>query len=322
MQPYSVCLPSSYERGRALPLTLLLHSIAMGQNQFAAVDGILLEQICEGRDSVVVSPLGRGPACWFLDEGELDVWEVWGPVAEQLGTDPNRTVIAGYSMGGYAAYRLSLTYPSVFCHPVVLAGAPACGIRLLPGIDLPADVDPDSHCAQEGETWRLLPNARWLPFVIAHGLLDEFVPLPTVAQQVFKLDRLGYRYYFTTYPTEDHVALALRGKFDDAVANIGTVPRAADPNHITFGWYPRLQRPDLGVGPHRVWWISGLQATSELASRRGALATVDARCYARPETTTGPGGTAELRGTSSRLPGSTPSRCGSSGACAAKPAPT
>ncbi|WP_041782438.1 alpha/beta hydrolase-fold protein [Mycolicibacterium chubuense] len=283
VQPYSVCLPSSYEPGRALPLTLLLHSIAMGQNQFAAVDGTLLDQVCEGRDSVVASPLGRGPACWFLDEGELDVWEVWARVAEQLGTDPNRTVIAGYSMGGYAAYRLSLTYPSVFAQAVVLAGALACGIRLLPGIDLPADIDPDSHCAHEGETWRLLPNARWLPFVIAHGLLDEFVPFLSVAQQVLKLDRLGYRYYFTTYPAEDHVSLALRGKFDDAVEKIGTGSRAADPTHITFRWYPRLERPDIGIGPHRVWWISGLRAVPELASRRGGLATVDARSYARPE---------------------------------------
>ena len=28
----------------------------------------------------------------------------------------------------------------------------------------------------EGDTWPLLGNARWLPFVIAHGGLDELVP--------------------------------------------------------------------------------------------------------------------------------------------------
>ena len=53
----------------------------------------------------MVTPLARGPSCWYFDEGELDVWEVWVRVGEQLGTDPNRTVIAGYSMGGYAAYK-------------------------------------------------------------------------------------------------------------------------------------------------------------------------------------------------------------------------
>ena len=49
-------------------------------------------------------------------------------------------------------------------------GTPTCGVRLLPGIDVPADLDRDPHCAREGETWPLLHNAQWLPFVIAHGL--------------------------------------------------------------------------------------------------------------------------------------------------------
>lgn len=285
VQPYSVCLPKTFVPGKALPLTLLLHSIAMGKNQFAAVNPRLLEQICDERDSVVATPLGRGPACWFLDEGELDLWEVWARVADQLGTDPNCTVIAGFSMGGYAAYRLGLTYPSVFAQAVVLAGAPACGVRLLPGIDIAADRDPDSHCAREGETWPLLRNARWLPFVIAHGLLDELVPIFAVLPQVMRLDRLGYRYRFTVYPTEDHIVFAAQGKFGDAVRHMGTATRQADPGHITYAWYPQLERPDLGIGPHTVWWISGLRADPQIASQRGVVATVDARSYARPDQT-------------------------------------
>ncbi|RDH80545.1 peptidase [Mycolicibacterium moriokaense] len=283
VQPYSVRLPANYEPGRALPMTLLLHSVAMGQNQFAAVDRRLLDRMSDERDAVVVSPLGRGPACWYLDEGEVDVWEVWARAAEQLGTDPDRTVIAGYSMGGYAAYRLGLTYPAVFAQAVVLAGPPTCGVRVLPGLDLPADSDRDSHCAREGETWPLLRNARWLPFVIAHGALDEFVPMASVAQQVFKLDRLGYRYHLTAYPAEDHVALALQGKFDDAVTHLITEPRRGDPGHISFSWYPQLEREDLGIGPHRVWWISGLRAAERVRSERGALATVEAHSHARPD---------------------------------------
>ncbi|HZC53348.1 MAG TPA: alpha/beta hydrolase-fold protein, partial [Mycobacterium sp.] len=285
VQPYSVCLPKTYAPGKALPLTLLLHSIAMGKNQFAAVNPRFVEQICDGRDSVVATPLGRGPACWYLDEGELDLWEVWARVAEQLGTDPNRTVIAGFSMGGYAAYRLALTYPTVFAQAVVLAGAPTCGVRLLPGIRMAADRDPDSHCAREGETWSLLQNARWLPFVIAHGVLDELVPIFSVVPQVLRLDRLGYRYRFVAYLAEDHIVLAAQGKFDDAVTHMGTEVRQADPGHITFSWYPQLVRTDLGVGPHRVWWISGLQADAQIAAERGAVATVDARSYARPDQT-------------------------------------
>jgi Putative esterase len=283
VQPYSVCLPATYAPGRPLPLTLLLHSLALGHYQFAAIDPRLLHEVCDGRDSVVVTPLARGPSCWYLDEGELDVWEVWARVAEQLGTDPNRTVVAGYSMGGYGAYRLGLSYPEAFAQAVVLAGPPACGVRLLPGIDVPANIDPDSHCAREGDTWRLLGNGRWLPFVIAHGLVDEFVPFASVADQVLELDRLGYRYRFTVYPAEDHVAFLFQDKFDDAVAHMGTGLRQGDPAHITFAWYPQLARPDLGIGPQRAWWLSDMAAAPHIVATRGAIAEVDARSFARQD---------------------------------------
>lgn len=285
VQPYSVCLPSSFKPGRSLPLTLLLHSLALGQSQFAAIDPRLLHQVCEVRDSVVITPLARGPSTWYFDTGELDVWEVWARVAEQLGTDPNRTVISGYSMGGYAAYKLGLTYPQVFSQAVVLAGPPTCGVRLLPDIDIPADLDPDSPCAREGDTWKLLVNARWLPYVIAHGLVDELVPFPSAAEQVLELDRLGYRHRFTVYPFEDHIAWVLQDKFEDPIAHMETGLRQADPGHITFAWHPQLVRDDLGIGPHRVWWLSGLAADPAVTARRGAIAEVDARSYARPDPT-------------------------------------
>jgi hypothetical protein len=285
VQPYSICLPSTYAPGRALPLTLLLHSLALGQSQFAAIDPRLLHEVCEGRDSVVVTPLARGPSTWYFDTGELDVWEVWARVAEQLGTDPNRTVVSGYSMGGYAAYKLGLSYPQVFSQAVVLAGPPACGVRLLPDVDIPADLDLDSPCAREGDTWKLLVNARWLPYVIAHGLVDELVPFASAAEQVLELDRLGYRHRFTVYPLEDHIAWVFQDKFEDPIAHMETALRQADPGHITFAWYPQLVRDDLGIGPHQVWWLSELRADPGVTARRGAVAEVDARSYARPDPT-------------------------------------
>jgi len=285
VQPYSVCLPSTYAPGQMLPLTLLLHSLALGQSQFAAIDPNLLHEVCEGRDSVVVTPLARGPSTWYFDTGELDVWEVWARVAEQLGTDPNRTVVSGYSMGGYAAYKLGLSHPQVFSQAVVLAGPPTCGVRLLPDVDIPADLDLDSPCAREGDTWKLLVNARWLPYVIAHGLVDELVPCASAAEQVLELDRLGYRHRFTVYPLEDHIAWVFQDKFEDPIAHMGTGLRQADPGHITFAWYPQLVRADLGIGPHQVWWLSELTADPSVAARRGAVAQVDARSYARPDPT-------------------------------------
>lgn len=109
---------------------------------------------------------------------------------------------------------------------------------------------------------------------------------------MIELDRLGYRYRFSLYPAENHLLYALRDKFEDAVAELGTSPRKSDPGHITFAWYPRLVRADLGIGPHRVWWVSDLIATQEATERGGAVAEVDARSFARPS----PHRTAERRG--------------------------
>jgi hypothetical protein len=156
-------------------------------------------------------------------------------------------------------------------------------VRRRPDIDIPGDLDPASHCAREGDTWRLLVNARWLPFVVAHGLLDELVPFASAAEQVLELDRLGFRYRLTVYPLEDHIAFVFQDKFDDAVAHMGTGLRQADPGHITFAWYPQLVRPHLKIGPHQVWWLSQLTADQKVAATRGAIAEVDARSYARPD---------------------------------------
>ena len=44
-------------------------------------------------------------------------------------------------------------------------------------------------------------------------------------------------------------------------------------------------RPDLGIGPHQVWWLSDLTADPDTTATRGARASVDARSLARPDPT-------------------------------------
>jgi len=78
---------------------------------------------------------------------------------------------------------------------------------------------------------------------------------------------------------------ALEDELDDPILHMGTGPRQGDPGHITFTWYPELVRPDLGIGPHRVWWLSDLTADPDTTATRGATASVDARSYARPDPT-------------------------------------
>ena len=77
----------------------------------------------------------------------------------------------------------------------------------------------------------------------------------------------------------------LEDEFDDPISHMGTGLRQGDPGHITYAWYPQLVRPDLGIGPHRVWWLSDLTADPASAGTRGVITSVDARSYARPDPT-------------------------------------
>src|SRR5437764_2725866 len=121
VQPYGIYVPTNYNPSRqAWPLTWVLHSYSNGQNEYGARDPNLLHDACEVRDSICATTLGRGPDGWYLDEAELDFWEVWNRISASYRLDADRTVISGYSMGGFGTYRLALGHPDLFTRPFAL----------------------------------------------------------------------------------------------------------------------------------------------------------------------------------------------------------
>jgi hypothetical protein len=54
--------------------------------------------------------------------------------------------------------------------------------------DIPADLNPDTPCAREGGTWKLLVNARWLPEGLVVG---GTTPSPTKIGQLKSRRSLG-----------------------------------------------------------------------------------------------------------------------------------
>jgi pimeloyl-ACP methyl ester carboxylesterase len=292
IQPYGVYVPRGLTRVRPARLVWLLHSLSVQHNQYAALDPNLVRDVCERERTVCATTLGRGPDGWYLDEAELDFFEVWGALARTLRLDSERTVIAGYSMGGFAAYRLGLGYPDLFSQAISLAGPPAKGLRGARELGF-ADVD----------TTALVENARWLPYLIAHGAADQLVPVTSVVEQVQEFERLGYRYRFELSPAEDHLAWAAEDGFTTVPGWIDRSPRRRNPGHVTFSWYPALSHPEWGTGPTGAFWVRGLAARS---AQPDQLARVDARSAARPdpavtgrtsqEPIVGPGGTGEPGG--------------------------
>jgi len=276
VQPYAVYVPTD---GGELPLTWVMHSLGGNHNQYGALNPRLLEQLCEDRGSICATTLGHGPDGWYYAEAEADYWQVWRALAEAYELDTERTVMSGYSMGGWASYKLTFEHPDLFAAAMPLAGPPRCGSGLGDPVP-PLALNSDERCDASGDTGPLVGNARWVPYSIGHGAADLLVPVTAVQQQVGRFDALGQRYVLHVYPGEDHVAFAVQDRFDAVVAEVGSPARVRDPGRISHTWYPSLTDDSLGLGATTVYWLGGLAARD---TGPGRLASVEAVSAARPD---------------------------------------
>ena len=278
VQPYSVYVPSTYKPGTPMPLTWILHSLEVNYNQYGGDDPQLLQQLCQDRNSICATTEGFGPAGWYYNEAETDFWQVWRSLADNFTLDPQRTVIAGYSMGGWASYKLAFEHPDDFAGALVLDGPLICGVEAYPGENGNAFTEP--ACAQDGQSEPLIANARWVPYVIDQTDADELVPTTGVLAQAQGFDSLGQRYNLFIHTGGDHLAFAVEDRFSDVVTALGNPVRTTNPGAFTYDWYPSLDSSALGIGATGDYWVSGLGARD---SAYGTIASVQADDAALPD---------------------------------------
>jgi predicted esterase len=276
VQPYSVYVPSSYRRGHPAPLTWILHSLGVNHNQYAALSPKLIQQLCEARHSVCATTNDRGPGGWYHDDGEVDFWSVWHALASSYTLDSRHTVLSGYSMGGYAAYKLGLEYPDVFAKSVALAGPPICGLRLAGSVQSP---DGPGHCTTDGDTGPLVGNATWLPFQMGDGTNDEEVPFSGVLQQIAAFRSAGDRFKFQAFAGADHLVWAVQDGFHSIAVQVRHPHVKQHPGHFSYTFYPNLVDKRRGIGPTRDYWVTHLRARKHSP---GTLASVTASSGRRP----------------------------------------
>ena len=277
VQPYAVYVPTTYSPSKPTKLTWILHSLSVQHNQYGSLNPNFVQQACEQRHSICATTLGRGPGGWYFDAAEVDFWEVWNRLAASYRLDTEHTVISGYSMGGWATYKLGLSHPDLFAKAVVLEGPVICGARGAPGAPGAAMA---GRCTTDGDSVPMIDSARNLPYLISHGAIDELVPVDGVLPNVTKFDSAGYRYRFELYPAADHLAYPTLDRFSEQAAQMNGPARVQNPGHVTYSWYPNLDRADYGIGSTGAYWVRDTKGRDVAA---GSVSRVDAVSLARPE---------------------------------------
>jgi predicted esterase len=276
VQPYAVYVPTTYNPAKPTKLTWILHSLGANLNQYGGVAPSQIREECQDRNSICATTEGFGAGMWYYAEAEVDFFDVWHHLALAYDLDPDATVMSGYSMGGWASYKLPEEYPDLFAQAMPLEGPVICGLRVYGQEQSYAG---PGQCTNDGNSTPLIVNLKWIPYVMTYGGIDELVPFAGGQEQIARFRSLGYRFYAVDYPTEDHMVFSVQNDFTPADSRLGRLSRMRNPGSFTFAWYPDLagtidHAGKAGrIGPTGDYWISNLTARN---TKPGTLATVRA----------------------------------------------
>jgi Prolyl oligopeptidase family len=246
-------------------LTLLLHSLSANYNQYLGSRN-QSEFGDRGTGSLVITAEGRGPDGWYYDQAGADAFEMWADVAARYHLDPDWTAITGYSMGGYATYKLATQFPDLFAKAQPTVGPPALGIW-------------SGHSEPTGGTstltQRMLASDRNIPFLIWDEFSDELVPIAGVKEQVKRFDELGYRYEFDEFKKGEHLTLSINDEYAPAAAFLDGDTVNPNPPHVSYTYNPTMDFPEDHTTAGHAYWVYGVALRDN--SGTAPIGTVDVR---------------------------------------------
>lgn len=124
-QPYHLSIPASYDPAKPTPLYVYLHGRSphdpdLGHTWVGGSD----QPSTGGRNNnsyIRVEAFGRGNNS-FRFAGETDVFEAIASVRRRYNIDPDRILLAGFSMGGAGSWQIGLRAADNFCGLEIDAG--------------------------------------------------------------------------------------------------------------------------------------------------------------------------------------------------------
>lgn len=187
LQPYTIKVPVNYSPERKYSLLVMLHGSGEGDQ-----DILTGTNLSEG-NFIELAPYGRGTSnCFTADGAEIDVKEAIDDAIRNYSIDTSKVVIAGFSMGGYGAYRIFYEYPKLFRGVAVFSGHPSLATKWI-GEGFP-DFLEDKY----------LKPFHDVPVFIYHSKNDLNCPYALTEELVAKLRQFGANVEFVTAENAGH----------------------------------------------------------------------------------------------------------------------
>jgi predicted peptidase len=161
---YTISVPFGYSGDQPTPLILALHYAGHGMPYYGElILQSLIEPAFRELEPIIVAPDCRAKD-WTQPESEQLILDLLDTLQDQFNIDPNRILIAGYSLGGSGTWHYAGRYPERFTSAMIMAGRP------------PDDVLETDWC---------------IPLMAIHGRKDEVAPLQATKEAVLALEEKG-----------------------------------------------------------------------------------------------------------------------------------
>ena len=126
------------------------------------------------RTCIILGPRGRGLSDFWVGDTETDSIHVIETVQRMFNVD--KTLLGGFSMGGYGCWRFFLRHPELFDAVAVMSGMPHN-----PRVNIP-EYDMRDKTGSGKDT----------AIFVAHGTADQSIPIEYTDSFVRQLEDEGY----------------------------------------------------------------------------------------------------------------------------------
>ncbi len=179
LQPYSMSFPENFDPEKEYYLMVGLHGSGVDETGFVRFVGMNLTKMGVN-NLIVVGPRGRGLSDHYAGQTENDVVDMLNIVKKLFKI--KKTLIFGFSMGGYGSWRMSLKHPELFEAALIVAGMPWFGSNpendMRNFIDKPNNIDylvvhsSDDRSVSIEETDEFIENLKAKKFTVEYERLS------------------------------------------------------------------------------------------------------------------------------------------------------
>ena len=204
---YQVFVPEEWSPRQKWPIILFLHGAGeRGADGLQETDVGIGTAIRSNRSEVpaiVVMPQCRKNAWWALPPMDELAMAALRDSSKEFHGDPQRTYLAGLSMGGFGAWHLAQKYPGYFAAMIVICGGirpPLAAQNAIPG--LANATPPDSPKSYASAAEKIGKTPVW----IFHGSADAIVPVIESQRMSEAMKQAGGEVHYTEYPGVGHAS--------------------------------------------------------------------------------------------------------------------